>query len=158
MWFRLTGSDYENQAVGTKIAYLGYGEAASTALSDAFMIIEGTGSQAIQSSFNLGLWQQNLTTRNLHQNVNLSKVLTVGPWHHFEILLGLNDLGVANGTLQWWVDGTLIMNYSDVVYIIPGATLGFQNFKFDPVWGGIGGTKTRNDYMQVDHLFISGVQ
>src|SRR5256886_10960439 len=48
------------------------------------------------------------------------------------------------------------MDYSDVTYITPGNTLGFYTFKFWPVWGGIGGSKTRDDYMQLDHIYISG--
>jgi hypothetical protein len=111
----------------------------------------------VGSSFNLEFRQQNNVGRNIPQNVDVSKVFTIGPWHHFELVLELNNPGQANGTLKWWVDGGLIMDYSDVTYIIPGATSGFQGFKIDPVWGGMGGTRTRDDYMQVDHLYVSGV-
>ncbi|MBI4500744.1 MAG: hypothetical protein HY700_06235 [Gemmatimonadetes bacterium] len=55
------------------------------------------------------------------------------------------------------VDNRLILDYSDVVYIVPGASSGFEGFKVDPVWGGRGGVRSRDDYMQVDHLHLSGL-
>jgi hypothetical protein len=158
MWFRIVGSDYENQLVGTKIAYRGFARDASTALNDGYFWITGDGIQATHSSFNLEYRQQNNVGRNFPQNVDVSKVLTVGGWHHFELTFELNSLGSANGKVKWWVDDRLILDYSDVVYIVPGAANGFQGFKVDPVWGGLGGTRTRDDYFQVDHIYISGIR
>src|SRR5439155_13160615 len=89
-------------------------------------------------------------------NVNTTALMTCGTWHRWEVVLKLNTVGSANGVFQWWIDGTQILNYSDVTYLTLGNTLGFYTFKFWPVWGGIGGSKTRDDYMQVDHLYISG--
>ena len=84
--------------------------------------------------------------------------MTCGVWHRFEMVLKLNDPGVANGIFRWWVDGTLITDYRDVTYVVPGDELGFYTWKFWPYWGGVGGpNKTRDDYVQVDHVYISGV-
>ncbi|MBI4500745.1 MAG: hypothetical protein HY700_06240 [Gemmatimonadetes bacterium] len=100
-WILILGSDYENQLVGTKIAYLGFARDASTALNDGYLWISGDGVQSIRSSFNLEFRQQNNVGRNLPQNVDVSKIFTVGPWHHFELALELNTLGSANGKVKW---------------------------------------------------------
>ena len=115
-------------------------------------------SPQIRSDFNLRFEQQNTVDRILDQNVDTRRLMTCGVWHRWEMVLRLNTLGVTDGVLRWWVDGTLIMDYSDVTYITPGNTLGFYTFKFWPYWGGIGGSKTRDDYMQVDHIYISGIK
>jgi hypothetical protein len=157
LWVRIGGTDYENQAVGTKMGFIGYGQDPSGAANQGFAMLIGNGSQSIGSAFNLGFWQQNNVSRDMNQNVNTSKVMTVGPWHHWEWEMELNTLGSSNGVFKWWVDGTLITSYSDVVYITSGNTFGFYNYRWNPTWGGQGGTKTRNDYMYMDHIYISGV-
>jgi hypothetical protein len=158
LWVRIGGTDYENQAVGTKMGFIGYGEDPSGAANQGFAMLRGDGTQSVGSAFNLGFWQQNNVSRDMNQNVNTSKVMTVGPWHHWEWEMELNTLGESNGVFKWWVDGALITSYSDVVYITPGNTFGFYNYRWNPTWGGQGGTKTRNDYMDMDHIYISGVQ
>jgi hypothetical protein len=159
IWIKILGTNYENQVVGTKMGFIGYGQAPlASAGNQGFFILEGTGSQTPGSAFNLGFWQQNHVSRNLEQNVNLSKIMTVGVWHHWEALLEMNTLGSANGGFKWWVDGTLILNYTDVVYSTAGNPFGFYNYRWNPTWGGMGGTKTRDDFMQIDHIYLSGVQ
>ena len=157
-WIMIEGTDYENQAVGTKMGFFGYADPGSSANNQGFPILVGAGSQRIGSAWNLGFWQQGHVSRELYQNVNTSPIMTVGSWHHWEMLLTLNTLGSANGTFKWWVDGTLIMNYTNVTYITSGYTHGFHAYKWNPTWGGMGGTKTRTDFMRTDHVYISGVR
>jgi len=57
----------------------------------------------------------------------------------------------STGILKLWFDGVLVysntsMNYPDD---------GFDGFKFSPTWGGIGDTKTENDWYQIDHTHAS---
>jgi hypothetical protein len=153
-WLKILGSDYENQSVGTKMGFIGYSRDPSSALNDGFFFLPGGG---IQSAFNFEFRQQNNVNRNLTQNVTSAKLMTVGSWHHAEAVLELNTLGVPNGTFRMWIDGNQTHDYTDVTYIVPGATTGFLGWKFAPTWGGIGGAKTRDDFMQIDHVYISGV-
>src|SRR5256884_335556 len=158
MWIKIVGPDYENQPVaGTKMGFFGYAEPKSSPGSQGVPKIK-VDSPQIRSDFNLRFEQQNTVDRILDQNVDTRRLMTCGVWHRWEMVLRLNTLGVTDGVLRWWVDGTLIMDYSDVTYITPGNTLGFYTFKFWPYWGGIGGSKTRDDYMQVDHIYISGIK
>jgi len=159
MWIRVLGTNYENQAVGTKMGFIGYGrDPDATAGNQAFFILIGTGSQAVGSAFELGFWQQGHVSRELSPNVDASLIMTVGAWHHWEALLELNSVGSANGVFKWWVDGTQIMNHSDVVYRTAADGFGFYNYRWNPTWGGIGGTKTRDDYIRTYHIYLSGVE
>src|SRR5437667_271311 len=158
MWIKIVVPDYENQPVaGTKMGFFGYAEPKSSPGNQGVPKIK-VDSPQIRSDFNLRFEQQNTVDRILDQNVDTRRLMTCGVWHRWEMVLRLNTLGVTDGVLRWWVDGTLIMDYSDVTYITPGNTLGFYTFKFWPYWGGIGGSKTRDDYMQVDHIYISGIK
>jgi hypothetical protein len=56
-----------------------------------------------------------------------------------------------------WIDGTMVMDYSDVTYITRTTPRGFTMFKWNPTWGGSGGTRTRDDYILIDHLYLSGL-
>jgi hypothetical protein len=78
-------------------------------------------------------------------------------WHHWEAVLELNALGQKNGVFQMWVDNAQIMDYRDVVYIFGRNISPFNGFKWNPTWGGANGTKTRDDFVQIDHLYMSGV-
>ena len=40
-------------------------------------------------------------------------------WYTIEIRRRLNDAGVDNGILQMWIDGTLLINYSNVRFRVP---------------------------------------
>lgn len=156
-WVRVVGPDFENHAVLTKMGFIGYGESTSRARNQGFFTLEGTGTQGVASSWIVKFRQQNHVSRNLSPNVNRSKVMTAGRWHRWEAVLELNTLGRANGIFKMWIDGVQIMDYRDVVYITSGNTNGFHGWKWNPTWGGAGGTKTRDDYIEIDHVYMSGL-
>lgn len=153
-WLRLVRPDFESHR-GTKLGYFGY---ATSKLTDGYLLMVGNEQEPIQSAFKLEFRQQNLFHRTFPQNVNTSKLMTAGDWHHFEILMELNTLGEADGTVRWWVDGQLIMDYSDVIYIIPGHTGGLQGYHFGGIWSNVGAVKQRDDFIQFDHVYISGAR
>jgi len=157
LWIKINGTDYENQAVGTKIGFIGYGQDTSNAKNQGIFFLNGNGTGgAILSNFSIDFRQQNHINRNLNQNVNTSALMTVGSWHHLEAVSELNTLSQINGTLKMWIDGVLTHNYTNITYINSGNEHGFHGYKWAPTWGGVGGIKTRDDYMQIDHLYISG--
>jgi hypothetical protein len=43
-----------------------------------------------------------------------------GDWHHVEVYLKLNSIvngkGIADGSLQYWLDGTLLMSHNNVLF------------------------------------------
>jgi hypothetical protein len=70
----------------------------------------------------------------------------------------LNDIGSANGVYRLWWNGVLVADYSDVVYRTAVNPSGFYGRNWSPTWGGIGTrSKSRDDFLQVDHVYLSGI-
>lgn len=162
MWIKVKGPDYENQASGTKVGFLAFGRDNQGQNEGLFFLHNGTGQQAVQRAMKVGFLQQGIpqpgggTARNMFPN-RAPGLMTVGVWHQWEAVFRLNTLGQANGVYQLWLDGTLVSDYRDVVYITPGQTKGFNLYKWNPTWGGSGGRKTRADYIDIDEIYLSGV-
>jgi hypothetical protein len=160
LWMRIPTPDYENQEVGTKWGFLAYGRdpaRSGSALNDGYFLLVGGGRQAIRSAFRMRFHQQGFVERVLDQNVMRRPVFTCGQWHHLEVVAEVNSPGARNGIFRMWVDGQQIMNYSDVVYTTPERRFKFTGWKWNPTWGGREGVKTREDLVDFDHVYISGV-
>lgn len=165
LWIRYVGNDFENQITGMKIFYLQAGNGRNgpgAAETHVMFFLKGNGRQVPLARFPLEVHYaaptpQGRKVRFVTQNVRRQPALTVGPWHHFEALAELNDLGQENGVVKWWVDGELILESRNLVFRTPSYPHGFWQFKFHPVWGGGKGIKSRDDYIDVDHVYLSGV-
>ena len=166
-WLKVEGTDFENQQVGTKLCYFGYGESSAGALNQGYLIfVNSSGSQQLESNFYLDFWQQGTIGNDtgdeekLGRNVGSGPQWTVGSYHQLEPLMIENTSGSyypsADGTFKLWVDGNLTHNYTNIEWHEPSASLGFLGWKYDPVWGGVGGTKTRADYWRSAHVYMSG--
>lgn len=92
--------------------------------------------------------------RLLTANVNSSPVRE-GTWHVVELVATGNNGSAHDGTATWWVDGRLVGQYTNVAFKT-GSTGMFDGLILDPIWGGIGATKSHDDTFDVDHLYISG--
>ena len=162
-WVKIPSPDFETQLVGVKLlGYWGVGQKYSNpggVPNQIFNLIPGNyESTSIKSSWQINMHQQNQLNRNLYQNRNNWKLLEANKWARFEFYMKLNDIGSKNGILRVWLDGTLILEYTDVEWRTVTASSGFYGRQWDPIWGGGGGTaKTRDDYLYVDHIYISGV-
>jgi hypothetical protein len=165
VWIKIQGPDYENHLVGTKAGFIGVGMDPNVGNNQLVLHLNnGTGVMgAIQSQMQVdfkiqGIPQPNGTVnRIMYQNVNRSPLFTCGTWHHWELVLIVNTMGQADGQLFWWIDGTKVIDYRDVTYITPSTPNPFFFYKFNPTWGGTGGTRTRNDVILIDHVYISGI-
>ncbi|MDZ4865555.1 MAG: hypothetical protein SGJ01_19240 [Gemmatimonadota bacterium] len=162
-WLKIKGLDYENQTFGTKMGFLASALPTSGAGTQAYFLLGGNGSQVPRSNFIVNLHQETGFqsaggfTRVLSQNVNQQALMRTNVWHQWEAVFELNTLGVANGKFKWWIDGILVCDYTDVTYIFGSNTNGFWEWKWNPTWGGTAGTKTRDDFIDIDHTYISGV-
>jgi hypothetical protein len=85
----------------------------------------------------------------LTPNVN-DVPIALGVWHRIELYFKYNTGG--NGIIRWWMDGTLIGDYTSISFPQSGC---FGEFQFAPTWGGVGDTKTETDYFWFDHAYIS---
>ncbi len=161
MWIMIEGEDYFQNNNGTKMGFFGYGrDSEHSAANEGIIILNGGGKDHFTAgAFGLHFFQGGhiRPVRVLSQNKDERKLMTCGVWHQWEMVLELNDLGVANGTLRMWVDGTEIMNYGNVVYVTRENQNGFYGWKWNPTWGGGKGPRTREDFMRIDHVYMSGI-
>ncbi|HUL03234.1 MAG TPA: Ig-like domain-containing protein [Gemmatimonadales bacterium] len=88
----------------------------------------------------------------LEDNVN-HVTLTLGVWHRVEIYAKYGTTSTSyDGIVKLWLDGTLLMNYTDINF----ANTGFDVLRMSPTWGGLGDTKTEDDYYWFDRARVSG--
>ena len=82
----------------------------------------------------------------LTPNVNHVSV-SLGSWHKLELYFKQTGGTVA---VRWWMDGTLLGDYTNVPF---SSTL--QELQIAPTWGGLGGSKSENDYYRYDQVYFS---
>lgn len=158
IWMRVGGGSFEGHPVATKVGFFGYGQSVERASNQGFLTLEGGGRRGSSTRFPLGFRQQNHVSRNMFPNMNTSTAVTTGRWHHIEVLMELNSRpGARDGILRIWIDGVQTHEHRDVQYTTPGAENGFYAWKWDPVWGGMGGRRTQTEYIDIDHVYISGI-
>jgi hypothetical protein len=76
--------------------------------------------------------------------------LGLGSWHRIELYFKYNTPG--NGIVRWWMDGTLIGDYTNISFPSSGC---FAEFQFSPTWGGVGDVKRETDYFWFGQAYIS---
>jgi hypothetical protein len=158
LWLRIRGDDFENQAVGTKVGFWGYGrDPDRTADNQGFFLLRGRGRQETARAFRVEYLQQGHVVRIVRPNLIQRPLFTAGSWHHWEAVFEMNDLGRKNGVLKMWIDGQQTMEYSDMVYATFEGQNAFYNYTWNPTWGGRGGRRTRPDVIEIDHVYLSGV-
>ena len=164
--FKLPGagspSGWEMQGTTTKmLGYLSYGK---TNRRNQFFMWFNPLTFAVDSE--PGPWSTKSDFTNeyggpdISQNVNTAKLIALG-WNQMELYFKLNDDGVANGVHRVWVNGTLVIERTNVTMVGSafGTTNGFYQLHFHPIWGGVNGqVKTRDDYLYLADLYASGVE
>ncbi len=157
VWVKFADSVFEAAPAVTKLGFIGYGQAPSTGFNQGFFFIPNSITPLIAKSFKLAFEQQNHVSRNLYQNMTNQALMTCGVWHQWEAVLEVNTVGQANGIFNMWIDGIQIMRYTDITYLTTGNTNKFFQYTWNPTWGGLNATKTRTDYVDIDHVYISGI-
>jgi hypothetical protein len=86
----------------------------------------------------------------------VAQPLTKGEWHELEILIVANTPGAYNGQLRMWVDGALMQSANDMGYFAAGTTPRFENMYFNPTYGGGRNPVPADQYVDIDHWYVSG--
>jgi hypothetical protein len=158
VWIKIGEHDYENEPVGTKLGFLGYGMRPGGADNSLYYVLVGSGRREATRSFRLRVVQQGSWSRNLAANRIRGPVLRAGTWHQVESVFILNHMGRDDGVLRVWVDGRLVLDYSNVRYITRDRPFGFYMWKWNPTWGGnTKQARTREDVISIDHVYLSGL-
>ena len=165
-WFNIVGAGdgtYENQTVGTKIfGYWGSGENnKGVQPTSHYFFVNGDGLggniTTIMTALNFNMRQQSWNERILSHNVNTSFRIIPGVWYHYECVQILSSLNGLDGTWRLWLNGTLVMDHTDVNFRDNANPSGFWGRHWRPVLGGGDALKTRDDLVQIDHVYISGI-
>jgi len=112
---------------------------------------QGTGSGNLSPEVRL---QGSGGTINLTPNVVSNATFTRGVWHHWELVLVGNTSGSSNGSATWWIDGVKVGAYTNVRFTSGSGA--WQIFQWSPIWGGTGDQIPADQFMWMDHLYISG--
>ncbi len=83
-------------------------------------------------------------------------IFKCGDWHVYEVVMEVNDIGAQNGKITAWIDGVQSHEHTNVAFVTAARPNGFSGRALNPVWGGLGTPKTREDRVYWDHLVISG--
>ncbi len=164
MWVKIPSPDFENQNTGTKLWYLAHG---NTRQQNAdFLMLSGTyAGTSVMPAMKIAMYISPADeavfpgSQEYGQNVDTRPLLTCGSWHQVEVYMDQGTVGRADGTLQVWVDGTKVTDYTQRVKFLDPAydfTQGFYNLQWTPVWGGTGGRKSRADYIRLAELYAAG--
>lgn len=77
-------------------------------------------------------------------------------WHHVEVQFIGNTGGAPNGTMRWWIDGTMVGEHTNVLFNTVGDAT-FDATTLNPNWGGnMQSLKTQRDVIKFDHYYFSG--
>jgi hypothetical protein len=157
-WIKIPSKTFEvhGPSGGLKLLGLwGSGNSRSSG-NNNFGWMAGVGSNPAHA-LKFELRQQNFVTRNLYANTENDATFSLDAWHHYEILLEVNDIGARNGRFRMWLDGKLTHDYHDVVYRTSRFPAKFFARKFDATWGGAGGrSKRQTDRLLIDELAVLG--
>jgi hypothetical protein len=97
---------------------------------------------------------------NGYPNLNAgSAVITRGQWAKWEIVLHANTPGQYDGTADWWLNGVKVGSYSKIGFSSATETGSMNVWKevdWNPTWGGGGAAISVDQFMWMDHVFISG--
>ncbi|MDZ4672882.1 MAG: hypothetical protein SGJ01_19245 [Gemmatimonadota bacterium] len=164
MTIKLPSEGFENQSFGTKMGFIASAWSPERgAGTQSYFLLAGSGKQRVACNFPLHFHQETGSSREggfakkWHPNGGRGGVMKCGGWHHWEIVMELNQLGQANGTVRWWLDGEPVLSYDNLTYVYGENTNGFLQWKWNPTWGGTGGVRTRPDDILIDHVYMSGV-
>ena len=157
MWIKIVGQDFEAAPAVTKLGFIGYGAEPHRAVNQGFFGIPSGRQATVGRAFQLAFFQQGHVDHETRQNVDRRPLMTAGTWHHWEAVLRLNRPGQANGELAFWIDGCKIIHSTTMRFVDREHPHGFTMYTWNPTWGGMGGTRTREDRILIDDVYLSGV-
>ena len=95
--------------------------------------------------------------RNSPQNMGAPIFYPGLAWQTVEYYFRVNTIGVDDGIFRAWVNGVLVTEYLDIRYRDAANPRGLTAVNWAQVYGG--GTpsdlKTRNDYQELDRMYVS---
>jgi hypothetical protein len=164
VFFRVDGTAFQNQSVGTKVFYMAYGSTMRSNHSALFL--DGHGPARIMQEFTPSYYIYEMRDDGSDAgggaikrvpNV-IPRNVRAGEWVHVEALFKINEIRPTrdNGVFQMWINGVQTHDLQNIRWRSDINPLGFYHFQFTPIWGGNAGEiRTRDDSWSVDNVYIS---
>jgi hypothetical protein len=160
-WMKMS-PNWTAMSQATKVIFFHIG--GSTGSARVYSALRGTPTMGAEIDFQgmgtTGTGTNQAISWNGYPNQNTaSSVVTRGQWVKWEIVLVANTPGQFDGTADWWMNGVRVGHYTGIGF--SGATeTGVKNVwqavDWNPTWGGAGVTPPANQYMWMDHFYVSG--
>jgi hypothetical protein len=121
-----------------------------------FLLGDGAGSAPLLASVGLqGVASSPYgTSAQVQPNVVTGAQFVRGQWYHLEMLATSNSSGANDGSVDLWLNGTLVAHLTGIQWTTGAPT--FTDAKLDPTWGGLNDTVSSDMTLRVDHLYLSG--
>ncbi len=161
-WMKLSNNFQGHPTATNKLIHL-----CIDGMNKVFLEARGQGSGLLTPAFGLQGLQANYTaddgtgtmvtanSHNLMPNVTNTTVKR-GQWQHYEIVAVANTVGVADGSLDLWLDGVHTLHYTGIEFIASGSPSRWDTVQWSPTWGGGGGTIVTPFTLSMDHMYLSG--
>jgi hypothetical protein len=161
MWIKLSGNWVGHPTGTNKVLHFWI-----AGLNRVFAYVDGAGGnplkpyiglQGIATPYNDGAGQT-ATSVNLGPNVagHTGVQIVRGQWYRWEIVFQANTDGGANGSADWWIDGVQVGHYTGIPYVAANQSRLFNVMRWDPTWGGQGAAVPADQFMSIDHIYVSG--
>jgi hypothetical protein len=145
----MLSSPFQTHSSGVnKLFFLGNTTSTGTAVDFQFFNPTFTSSDPYRVDF-----VTQMAADNNRYPPNITNTFTLGAYHTLEFYVKYSTNATsADGIAKWWVDGVLNGSYSNINF---DADTGFRSISVSPTYGGLGDTKTEDDYYRVDHMRVS---
>lgn len=91
--------------------------------------------------------------RNLQPNRDDTRMQR-GRWYRWEVLVTANGNG-SDGQVRWWIDGRQAGEYGGLKLVSSGNE-SWEQVQLAPTWGGMGERVPADQWMDLDHIYVSG--
>ena len=146
LWLKHSPNFTDNGNVGTKVSfYRGEG-------TNHYWAFDGGSGTNDGFYFFFGL-QAGAGNRDWRSNYSAKPL---GVWRKYEILVVGNTPGQADGVVRVWVNGSKIIESTNVAYWTAAQTPGWHGIAWDPTYGGGTNRVPYDMYMSIDHWYVSG--
>lgn len=163
LWVMFEGNDWEWPPAAQKLWYNGIGKR-GVGSKGGMVAVESPGTLTVSGESRRLRFStretESAVSLNNTQNVDGSGRFKVGQWNHIEFYGQASTPNVADARMRLWVNGTLVTETIRQNQATPDWDTGFFEFHWAPVFGGScssGCPKTRDDYMRIAHVYVSGI-
>lgn len=149
-WFRLSPNWNASNNNQTRLLDV-QGASTSSTQPKVHLLIGGPGA----GPYTAELFVSAPVSRSLTANRS-SVALQRGQWYRWEVIVVMNSSGGnSTGQARWWIDDSLVGEYTDLNYFASGAVSGgWIELLWRPDYDGT--TATGGQWQRIDHIRVSG--